>query len=109
MILIELVFDAPPGEQENVANLARRTTAATRRENGCILYRFTAGLDHPSRFILTELWESEEHLKLTSQAKHSRTSGLNYPGRQLRQQHSVGGQLISYVPPNLANSTSPLR
>jgi len=80
MILIELVFDAPPGEQENVANLARRTTAATRRENGCILYRFTAGLDHPSRFILTELWESEEHLKLTSQAKHSRTSGLNYPG-----------------------------
>jgi hypothetical protein len=31
MILIELVFDAPPGDQENVANLARRTTAATRR------------------------------------------------------------------------------
>ncbi len=63
MILIELIFDAPPDSYDNVAELARRTTAATNRENGCILYRFTTDLDHPSRFILTELWESEEHLK----------------------------------------------
>lgn len=63
MILIELIFDAPPDAHGNVAELARRTTAATHRENGCILYRFTTDLDRPSRFILTELWESEEHLK----------------------------------------------
>src|SRR6266568_9640014 len=48
MILIELIFDAPPEAHDNVAELARRTTAATHRENGCILYRFTTDLDHPS-------------------------------------------------------------
>ncbi len=63
MILIELIFETAAVERENVAELARRTTAATQQENGGILYRFTTGLDRPNRFILTELWESEDHLK----------------------------------------------
>ena len=45
MILIELIFDAPPDAHDNVAELARRTTAATHRENGCILYRFAIDLE----------------------------------------------------------------
>lgn len=54
MILIELIFDAP-GQRETDAKLARRNN----------------GRGAPGRFILTE--PSEEHLKSTSQAKHSRT------------------------------------
>jgi hypothetical protein len=46
-----------------VIELARRTTAVTRREEGCVLYRFTSDLDVPQRFILTELWESEDDVK----------------------------------------------
>jgi quinol monooxygenase YgiN len=41
MILIELIFDAPPGQRESVIALANGTMAATRQEDGCILYRFT--------------------------------------------------------------------
>ncbi|HET9079892.1 MAG TPA: antibiotic biosynthesis monooxygenase [Trebonia sp.] len=46
-----------------MARLARQTTAATHREDGCILYRLTTDLDRQNRFILTELRESEAHLK----------------------------------------------
>jgi quinol monooxygenase YgiN len=110
MILIELVFDAPPGEQENVANLARRTTAATRRENGCTLYRFTAGLDHPNRFILTELRESEEHLKAHFAGEAFKNFWAELPGGgSFVSSTAWEGPLIPYVPPNPANSTSPLR
>jgi quinol monooxygenase YgiN len=48
VILIELILDAPPGYQDDVAELARRTMAATQQEQGCILYRFTTGLDRPT-------------------------------------------------------------
>jgi quinol monooxygenase YgiN len=79
MILIELVFDAAADERENVAELARRTTAATQRENGCIRYRFTADLDHPNRFISTELWESEDHLKAHFAGEAFKDFGPNSP------------------------------
>jgi quinol monooxygenase YgiN len=63
MILIELMFDTAPEQRESAIALARRTMAATHQEEGCILYRFNTDLELPYRFILTELWESEESLK----------------------------------------------
>jgi quinol monooxygenase YgiN len=62
MILIELIFDAAPEVREDVLALARRTMAATQTEPGCMLYRFTTDIDRPCRFVLTDLWESEEAL-----------------------------------------------
>ena len=85
MILIELIFDAPPGQQGNVAELARQTTAATLQEQGCILYRLTTGLS-PDRFILTELWESEDHLKAHSAGGAFQDFCAELPG---------GGSLVS--------------
>ena len=86
MILIELIFETAPVERENVAELARRTTAATQQENGCILYRFTTDLDRPDRFILTELWESEEHLKAHFVGEAFKTFWAELPG---------GGRFVS--------------
>ena len=77
MILIQLIFDAAPDEREDVAELARRTTTATEREHDCVLYRFTSGLDLPNRFVLTELWESEDDLKAHFAVRRSRRFGLN--------------------------------
>jgi quinol monooxygenase YgiN len=103
MILIELIFDAPTDAQDNVAELARRTTAATHRENGCILYRFTTDLDRPARFILTELWESEEHLK----AHFAGDAFKNFwaqlpPGGTFVSTTAWEGPLAAYVPPSPA-------
>ena len=103
MILIELIFDAPPDAHDNVAELARRTTAATHRENGCIFYRFTADLDHPSRFILTELWESEEHLKAHFAGQAFKNFWVELPpGGNFISSTAWEGPLTAYVPPSPA-------
>jgi quinol monooxygenase YgiN len=103
MILIEFIFDAPPGEQENVADLARRTTAATIQENGCILYRFTTDLDRQNRFVLTELWESEEHLKAHFAGEAFKNFWIELPaGGSFVGTTAWEGPLVPYVPPSPA-------
>lgn len=101
MIFIELIFDAAPDERENVTELARRTTAATQQEKGCILYRFTTGLDHPNRFILTELWDSEEDLKAHFAGDAFKAFWADLPGGgSFVSSNAWAGPLVSYVPPN---------
>ncbi len=103
MVLIELIFDAPPGEHDNVSELARQTTAATHRENGCILYRFTTDLDRQNRFILTELWESEEHLKAHFAGEAFKNFWAEFPqGGRLVRSTAWEGPLAAYVPPSPA-------
>ena len=103
MILIELIFETAAVERENVAELARRTTAATQQENGCILYRFTTGLDRPNRFILTELWESEEHLKAHFAGEAFKTFWAELPGGgRFVSSTAWEGPLARYVPPTPA-------
>jgi quinol monooxygenase YgiN len=101
VILIELVFDAPPGAYDTVAELARQTTAATCQESGCVLYRFTTDLDHPDRFILTELWESEEHLKAHFAGEAFRSFWARLPqGGSLVRNTAWEGPLATYTPPS---------
>ena len=103
MILIELIFDAAPGERQNVTELARRTTVATHQEPGCILYRFTTDLDRPDRFVLTELWESEEHLKAHFAREAFKNFWADLPeGGSFVSSSSWEGPLVSYSPPRPA-------
>ena len=101
MILIELIVDVPPGQRESVTALANRTTAATRQEDGCILYRFTTDLDRPHRFILTELWESEEALKAHFHGRALKAFWEELPpGGSPVSSTAWQGPLTSYTPPN---------
>jgi quinol monooxygenase YgiN len=103
VILIELIFDAAPDEREDVAALAHRTMAATQQEAGCVLYRFTTGLGLPNRFILTELWESEEHLKRHFAGNAFKTFWSELPrGGSFVSSTAWEGPLVSYVPPGPA-------
>ena len=86
MIFIELIFDAAPEARDEVISLARRTTAPTRREEGCMLYRFTTDIELPNRFILNELWESEEAL-----TSHLRTEAVKNFWEELPE----GGGIVS--------------
>ena len=63
MILIEGIFEALPDRREDFVKLALQTMAASQLEKGCSLYRFTADLQDPTHFTLTELWETDEDLK----------------------------------------------
>src|ERR1700733_2596802 len=63
LILIEGIFEALPDRREDFVKLALQTMAASQLEKGCSLYRFTADLQDPTHFTLTELWETDEDLK----------------------------------------------
>ena len=63
MIVIEGTFTALPDRRQDFVNLALQTMAASQLEKGCSLYRFTADLQDPTRFTLTEIWETHEDLK----------------------------------------------
>ena len=92
--------DAAAIQRENVAELARRITAATQQENGRVLYRFTSDLDHPNRFILTELWESEAHLKAHFAGEAFKTFWAELPGGGTFVSSTAwDGPLARYVPP----------
>jgi quinol monooxygenase YgiN len=63
LILIEGTFEALPDRRQDFINLALQTMAASQLEKGCSLYRFTADLEDPTHFTLTELWDTHEDLK----------------------------------------------
>jgi quinol monooxygenase YgiN len=101
MIFIELIFDAAPEVRDEVVSLARRTAAATHQEEGCILYRFTNDIDLPNRFILNELWESEDALITHFRGEACKTFWEELPkGGDIVSSASWKGPLVSYTPPN---------
>jgi quinol monooxygenase YgiN len=60
MLFATLQFEVKAGERERFAAAAREVMDQTRSEPGCVAYSFTADLEHPDRFHITEIWESEE-------------------------------------------------
>lgn len=62
MILINVTVTANPGQEETFKALLLETMAASRVEEGCIEYRFTADLIQPGTFHLVELWRDEAAL-----------------------------------------------
>lgn len=101
MIFIELVIDASPDAHDELADLARRTAAATRDESGCVLYRFAVDVEQPGRFVLTELWEDEASLKahFGREAFQGFFAGLP-SGISFVSSRAWEGPLASYSPPN---------
>ena len=101
MIVIEVVFEASSNTRNDFIGLMRRTMTASQRENGCVLYRFTADLEFPNRFILTELWENEEGLKAHFAGEAFKNFFAKLPGKGgIAGYTAWQGPLVSYAPPN---------
>ncbi|KJS05053.1 MAG: hypothetical protein VR73_13115 [Gammaproteobacteria bacterium BRH_c0] len=62
MILINVTVTANPGQEEAFKALLLETMAASRAEEGCVEYRFTADLSQSGTFHLVELWRDEAAL-----------------------------------------------
>lgn len=71
MIVIAGTVKVREDRREQAVAAALRLAEATRREPGCIDYRFSSDLADPTVFLIFEEWESEEAL-----AKHFRTEHL---------------------------------
>jgi quinol monooxygenase YgiN len=101
MIFIELVFDVSTQARDDVVELARRTTAATHKEKGSILYRFSSDVERPNRFVLTELWESEDDLKTHFAGEAFKRFFVELPsGGSFVSSRAWEGPLAPYSPPN---------
>ena len=101
MIFIEMVFEALADTREEILNLLHRTTAATRQEEGCILYRFSTDTELPNRYILTELWAGEEELKAHFAGPAFKTFFAELPsGGNFVSSRAWEGSLAPYRPPN---------
>lgn len=102
MIFIELVFDVAADVRDEVVALARRTTAATHSEKGWVIYRFSTDVEHPNRFVLTELWESEEDLKVHFAGGAFKRFFAELPtaGGAFVSSRAWKGSLAAYTPPD---------
>ena len=101
MIVIEAVFEASSNVRNDFIGLMHRTMAASRLEKGCVLYRFTADLEFPNHFILTELWENEEDLKAHFLGEPFKNFFVELPSKGRSISYVAWrGPLVSYVLPN---------
>lgn len=63
MIVVTAEVHVKKEKREEAVRLAREFAASSRREPGCIAYRFYTDLVDPHRFFVFEQWESAEALQ----------------------------------------------
>jgi quinol monooxygenase YgiN len=101
MIFIEVVFDVSADHRDAVIELAGRTAAATRTEHGCVRYRFSIDVEVPNRFVLTELWETEQDLNAHFGGEPYQNFFAELPaGGSLVGKTAWQGPLAPYTAPN---------
>ena len=59
-IIVTGYFDLDPAKREDFIAAATTAMTATRAEEGNESYAFTADLEDPGRFYVTELWATQE-------------------------------------------------
>jgi quinol monooxygenase YgiN len=62
MIIVSAKITTAPGKRANFIKEAQPCIAATRREDGCLLYELYASTDHPDKLMYFERWESRAAL-----------------------------------------------
>jgi quinol monooxygenase YgiN len=70
MIIVQGYIPIRPERREEALSMARRMTAATREETGCISYEFFIGLSDPNTLMLFQEWETMEALLAHFQTEH---------------------------------------
>lgn len=66
--------------REEAIKAARTMATATRKEAGCITYRFSVDVDDPNTMLIFEEWETEEALGRHFQTPHMETFRAALPG-----------------------------
>ena len=59
-ILVIGTIDLDPARRDDFIALAQTLMTATRAEDGCEAYAFSAAVDDPGRFHVAEQWASQE-------------------------------------------------
>jgi quinol monooxygenase YgiN len=79
MIVIAGQVAVRPERRSEAVAAALAMAEATRRENGCISYRFSSDLADPNTILIFEEWESEDALGRHFQTEHMRVFRATLP------------------------------
>ena len=74
MLIILSSATAAPGRRDELAAAAREVVAATRSDQGCLAYTFSADLDDPDRILGLELWADQ--VALDAHMSHPHTEAF---------------------------------
>jgi quinol monooxygenase YgiN len=73
MIVVSGLMEIAPGGAERFAEVTRELVDATRREPGCVEYRFAQSIEKAGRFEVFEEWADQAALDEHVRADHYRT------------------------------------
>jgi len=79
MIVVTGTVRVRADRRAEAAAVAREMAAATRREAGCVSYRFATDLDDPDTICIVEEWESAEALRRHFATPHMATFQARIP------------------------------
>jgi quinol monooxygenase YgiN len=63
VVIVQGVFSFDPNERDRFVEMSSDAMRASREEEGCLEYVFAADPLEPERVILSERWESMDHLQ----------------------------------------------
>lgn len=63
---------AKPGKEAEIRDAFNKLVAETVKEPGCILFRILEDLDNPGRFVLWEIFQSRDALRVHMEKEHTR-------------------------------------
>jgi quinol monooxygenase YgiN len=63
MVIVQGVFSFDPNERDRFVETSAETMRSSRQEEGCLEYVFAADPLDPERVVLSERWESMDHLQ----------------------------------------------
>ena len=61
-VVVVATFEAKEGEEERVESTLSEAVAATHAEDGCLKYALHRDRNEPRRFVMIEMWSSQEAL-----------------------------------------------
>ena len=70
MILLNGHIDVDPDQRDAFIEAARTLQTKTREEAGCEAYAFTAALDDPGRFYVSERWADDDAMATHASSPH---------------------------------------
>jgi quinol monooxygenase YgiN len=79
MVIVQGVFTIDPGERDRFVDASVHAMRSSRQEEGCLEYVIAADPVDPGRAVLTERWESMDHLE-----KHLARPRSEAPGGDTR-------------------------
>ena len=79
MIVIAGQVAVRPDRRDEAVRAALAMAEATRKEDGCISYRFSSDLADPNTILIFEEWESDEALARHFQTEHMRVFRAGLP------------------------------